>query len=188
MLLRPILAAAVLACAGAALARPSVEVTRFHLPGGVAPGPVQPAAGVTSLERGVYDAAVMRELARLGFPTADAGARYTVSTEVTRDERPGRRRSGFSIGIGGGSFGYRSGVGVGASTSFPVGGRSSDILTRLSVQIRERATGGVVWEGRAETESSSRSRDAAPDHTAEALAAALFRDFPGESGRTMRIR
>lgn len=187
-MLRPILAAAALSLTAAAVARPSVEVTRFHLPGDVPRGGVEMAGDVTTLERQVYDAAVLRELARLGFPAAEAGARYRVTTDVTRDERPGaRRRSGLSIGIGGGSFGR--GGGVGAGGSFGVGGGNGAVLvTRLSVQLRERATGGVVWEGRAEAEASSRSRDADPDRAAELLARSLFRDFPGESGRTMRVR
>lgn len=171
-----------------AVARAPITVTRFHLDRDVPRGSVSAGGGVTTLERQLYDTAVLRELARLGFAAGGADARYIVVTDVTRDERPGARRgSGLSIGIGGGSFGRGGGVGVGGSIGLG-GGPHGTVVTRLSVQLRERGSGGVVWEGRAEAEASMRSRDADPANIAARLASGLFRDFPGESGRTMRVR
>ena len=187
MVTRALLLSTVLVLGGCAASIPPVEVTRFHLNTAIAPGPVAPVVLSGSLERTAYDAAVARELARLGFAAGDASARYTFSTEVTRDTRAAlAKRSPISIGIGGGTGGY--GGGVGAGVSFGLGGNKSNqtVITRLSVQLRERGA-GVVWEGRAETEAASNSPAAQPGLAADKLAAALFKDFPGESGRTISV-
>ena len=47
---------------------------------------------------------------------------------------------------------------------------------------------GGAWEGRAEYEARAGTPDASKSGAANRLAAALFRDFPGESGRTIRVR
>jgi Domain of unknown function (DUF4136) len=189
MPMRPLLISIALSLGGCAASIPPVEVTRFHLGSAIVPGPVAPASVGGGLERGSYDAAVARELARLGFAAGGASARYTFSTEVTRDTREAlARRSPVSIGIGGGTGGY--GGGVGAGVSFGLGGNRSreTVVTRLSVQLRERGGAGVVWEGRAETEAPSNAPAAQPGLAADKLAAALFKDFPGESGRTISVR
>lgn len=61
------------------------------------------------------------------------------------------------------------------------------LVTELRVRIQRRSDATVAWEGRAETETRAGS---AADRAAlvDRLAAALFRDFPGESGRTIRVR
>ena len=188
MTMRPIILFTAIALGGCAANIPPVQVTRFHLQGDIVRGPIAPVAASNSLERGTYDAAVARELARLGFAPGDASARYTFSTEVMRDTRAAlARRSPVTIGIGGGTGGYGGGVGLGAS--FGLGGNRSGtvVVTLLSVQIRERGGNGVVWEGRAETEAPSNAAAAQPGLAADKLAAALFRDFPGESGRTISV-
>ena len=49
--------------------------------------------------------------------------------------------------------------------------------------------GGVnLWEGRAEVATTDRSPLADRTRNAQALAAALFRDFPGRSGETVQVR
>jgi hypothetical protein len=55
--------------------------------------------------------------------------------------------------------------------------------TRLIVRIERRSDGTVIWEGRAETGAA-----ADPAASVQRLAAALFRDFPGASGRTITVR
>ncbi|MEB3067445.1 hypothetical protein, partial [Parvimonas micra] len=87
------------------------------------------------------------------------------------------------IGLGGGGFG--GGVGGGGSVAFGVGkprGREA-YVTELSVQIKRAGGGGVIWEGRARSEDDTRSPAAQPAATAQKLAAALLKGFPGESGR-----
>ena len=80
-----IVSAAILS--GCAASIPPVQVTRFHLGSAIVRAPVAPVALDSSLERAGYDAAVARQLARLGFAPGGAEARYTFSTEVTRDPR-----------------------------------------------------------------------------------------------------
>jgi Domain of unknown function (DUF4136) len=185
---RLLLLSTALALGGCAASIPPVQVTRFHLGNEITRAPVALASVGTSLERAAYDAAVARELARLGFAAGDTNARYIFSTDVTRDARAAApKRSPISIGIGGGTGGY--GGGVGAGVSFGLGGNKSSqtVVTRLSVQLRERGGKGVVWEGRAETEAPSSAPAAQPGLAADKLATALFKDFPGDSGRTITV-
>ena len=102
--------------------------------------------------------------------------------------RARRCRSGW-VGVGGG--GYRGGgVGVGGGISFPIGKPKSRelIATELGVQIRRRSDGTVIWEGRAQTVADVRAPAAVAANSAGKLASALFRGFPGESGRTITVR
>jgi Domain of unknown function (DUF4136) len=190
MSVRPILFAAVLALGGCAASIPPVQVTRFHLSIPITPGTIAMDPGVMSLEASTYRAAVAAELARLGF--ADAGSqmsRYQVSVGIERDTRPAPpRRSPITIGVGGGTGGYGGG-GVGLGASFGLGGNKNRdaVFTRMSVQLRDRSTKSVVWEGRAETVATSNAPAAQPGLAADKLAKALFRDFPGESGRTISV-
>ena len=59
------------------------------------------------------------------------------------------------------------------------------IATLLDVRIQRRSDGTVFWQGRAVTEAPAGTPRT---QIVEQLAAALFRDFPGESGRTIRVR
>ncbi len=187
-MMRTLLLSTVFALGGCAASIPPVQVTRFHLGSEIARAPVAPVIIENSLERAAYDAAVARELARLGFAAGTAEARYTFSSEVARETRAAApKRSPISIGIGGGTGGY--GGGVGAGVSFGLGGKKNNeiVATRLSVQLRERGGKGVVWEGRAETEAPSNAPASQPGLAADKLAKALFKDFPGESGRTISV-
>lgn len=189
MSIRPVLYAAALALGGCAASVPPVQVTRFHLSGPIEKGTLTVEPGIMSLEASTYRTAVTSQLARLGFP--DAGtetSRYLVSVGVVSETRAAPpRRSPVTIGVGGGTGGYGGGVGLGAS--FGLGGRKSGdaVFTRLSVQMRDRTTKSVVWEGRAETLAASNAPAAQPGLAADKLASALFRDFPGESGRTISV-
>lgn len=183
---RPLFSAAALALAlvstSAAVAKP-VQVTRFTTPGELVRGPVAPAMAAASLEQSTYDAMVARKLADIGF-TGEGSARYTYKAEVTKDvRRSTARRSPVTIGIGGGTGGYGGGFGIGGS--FGIGGnRNRDVtVTTLSVKLLDYATGRTVWEGRAEAESTAPGGE-----SVDRLAAALFRDFPGESGRTISVK
>ncbi len=191
--------AAAAAIPAAAIAAPRVTVTRFHL-AQVAPGgdiAIAPAQGgdVQSLEFQAYAAPVAAELTRLGYHVVGGPAPLVAAITVNHGLREGPpRSSGFSLGLGGftGGGGYRGGggVGVGGGVSFPLGGsRPTQIIgTELGVQLRDSATGGAFWEGRASDEVRGGSRDASPDVETARLARALFRDFPGESGRTITVK
>jgi hypothetical protein len=169
-----------------------IDVTRFHLGGtGVSErGTIAiepPPGGPGGMEFGVYASAVAQELTRLGYAPVDAvGQSLYVAVVDARSatrERP-RGNSGVSIGLGGGTGGW-SGGGVGGGVSFALGGNRSRLAvgTQLSVQLKRRSDQTIVWEGRARGEASERDSGA----LAQRLAMALFRDFPGESGRTISV-
>lgn len=174
-----------------------ITVTRFHLGQEIARAeirvePTNPG-NANSLEFARITASVERELARLGWRVARGNARSEQVALVRIDQgsrEAMRSRSGVSIGVGGGTGGWgRSGVGVGVGASIPIGSRSNEIIvTELGVRIQRRSDATVAWEGRAELEARAGSPLSNPAAAADRLAAALFQDFPGESGRTIRVR
>lgn len=195
-LLAATLAATALAgCASTPVNGP-VEVLRYHADP-VARGTiaVKPAVGSevqTALFRAFADA-VGAELTANGYSVVPASAqpRYVATVMFRRGGRlapdNGPR---FSVGIGGASFGRSTAVGGGVDV--PVSGNKlrEIVGTELSVKLAERGgTGvGVVWEGTGRTEADSRLPEATPEGAAIKLANALFRGFPGESGRTITVR
>mgnify|MGYP003575267766 CR=1 FL=1 len=172
-----------------------VSVTRFHLGQPVARAeiriePADPALA-NSLEFSQYAAAVERELARLGWTVSSGNARseQVALVQVEQGVREGGgRRSDFSVGVGAGTGG--GGIGAGVGATIPVGGaRTGDIVvTELGVRIQRRSDATVAWEGRAQLEARAGAPLAAPAAAVDRLAAALFQDFPGESGHTIRVR
>jgi hypothetical protein len=177
----------------------AASVTRFHLGAPIARGQIAvesaDPANANSLEFNQIAASVERELGRLGW-TVDKGNGRTEQVAliaVDQELREGsRRRSGLSVGlgVGGGSWGRHGGVGVGVGGSVPVGGTRAGqvVATQLRVRIQRRSDATVAWEGRAESEARAGSEQASRTAAADRLAWALFRDFPGESGRTIRVR
>ena len=192
------LAAAGILVTGCAATTPPVDVTRFHnaqvVP--IVPGTVEINASIADpgdsreLEYGTYSAAILRELQRLGFtdPFGDAESseyvvRYTIDRAVLT---AAGSRSPVSVGVGGSTGSYGSGLGLGIGIN--LGGRPKDrIVTELSVRISRRDNASVVWEGRASVEAKQGSPAAQPGLAASKLAAALFKDFPGVSGTTIRV-
>ncbi|HKR24025.1 MAG TPA: DUF4136 domain-containing protein [Allosphingosinicella sp.] len=174
------------------------SVTRFHLGQQIARGPiaVEPAesADANSLEFDQIARSVERELARQGWAVDErtGGTEQVAVVRVDQAARQGRRGGGVSIGVGvgGASFGRRSAVGGSVGATVPVTGnrRGEVVATLLSVRIQRRSDATVAWEGRAEMEAPAGSPYASRNAAADRLAAALFRDFPGESGRTIRVR
>ncbi len=188
----PLAAAALLAgCA----TQPEVRVTRFHLAQPIAAGhltvePLDPADR-NSLEFQTYASIVGGELARIGFTEAPGLATSEqvaiVSVDpATREGLP--QRSGVTLGLGGGSYGWHGGVGGGLS--IPLGGARANqsTITRLMVQIKRRSDNSVIWEGRAETIARAGAPDAEPSAAVRRLASALFEGFPGRSGETITVK
>lgn len=196
MIGRSILAAlALLGATPAALAAP-VEVTRFHTSDSVAALArtavavvAAPGTDATSLETRVWLLAVEAELAALHFGSATPGvadcfAEVRVDRQVERAER---RRGPVSVGVGGSTGGWNSGVGLGIGFNLG-GGPRSVVYTRLAVTIRSRVTGQALWEGRAESAEKESAKAAAVDRAAPRMAHALFSGFPGTSGATIKVR
>jgi hypothetical protein len=174
---------------------PATRVTRFHLDKPIARGelavePLVPA-DKGSLEYQTYASIVGAELAKIGFTEAP-GLKQSEQVAVISVERGSRdtlaQRSPVSVGVGGSTGSYGGGVGLGIS--FPIGKKRSNeiVVTRLSVQLKRRSEGTMIWEGRAESAAPAGSASADPAATVRTLAAALFKDFPGVSGRTITVK
>jgi Domain of unknown function (DUF4136) len=172
---------------------PPVEVTRFHA--GQASQrsaiTIQPMGGgdPAALEFRTYAAAVGKQLVALGYTESiDAKSPFVAEVDFSRGTRTDlARRSPVTIGVGGGTGGGGFGIGLGTSFGIGGGGSKEQIVTKLSVRIKNRADGTAVWEGRAQTEAPSRAPAAQPGLAAEKLAAALFKGFPGVSGETITV-
>ena len=189
-------AAAVLALAGCVAPIGPVEVTRFHLPDTTALGKgtiaVEAAPGLDpgSLEWKSYQAAVARQLALLGYGQAGAG---TPSTQVAvlrlsrQTLRPERSTSPVSVGLGGSTGSYGSGVGLGIGLNL-AGRPAEQVQTELGVIIKDRTSGAALWEGRASFAVNATSPLAGTQLGAAKIAEALFAGFPGTSGETIEVK
>jgi len=173
-------------------ARDGASVTRFHLGQQIARAEIrlEPGDSAGGLEFATLAAPVERELTRLGWTVAGGNVRseQVAIVRVQQGRRAAPSGGGLSIGIGGGTGGYRSGAGVGVGGTIPIGGSGPIVVTELSVRIQRRSDATVAWEGRADLEARENAPLADPRAAADVLASALFRDFPGESGRTIRVR
>jgi hypothetical protein len=169
------------------------EATRFHLGDPIARGPIAIEA-VTPSETATpefrtYADIVARHLAQQGWTVVSTvgGSEQVAIVNVQQRSLADVRRPPVTIGVGGGSYGWHGGAGGGVS--FPVGGGARQLVgTLLEVRIKRRSDGTVFWEGRATTEARPAAPEAQPVAAVEKLAAILFQDFPGESGRTIRTR
>lgn len=187
-------AAAALGLAACAAGPSAVEVTRFHDPAVLAAAnrgavTVTAAPGLAdSLALAPYRTAVAEELRRLGYTVSDTGtSRYRAEVRVDRfQEGSDGRRSPVSVGVGGSTGGFGSGVGLGVGINLG-GGGGPRVGTELAVTLREASTNQSVWEGRAEVDYGARSDFADARTNAQVLADALFRDFPGNNGETVRL-
>ena len=181
------------ACASDGMAPGTASVTRFHSSATPAPGTritVAPAPGgmVGELEFSTYAGVIAQAAQRAGFVPA-AGAPVVLVADVQRGRRQSAgKRSPFSIGLGTGSFGRHTGVGLG--TSVGIGGTKPGTLvtTALTLQLKRQADGVTLWEGRAETEAATDRAEASPAVAVSLLADALFRDYPGPSGQTILVK
>jgi hypothetical protein len=172
--------------------RYGTEATRFHLGDPIARGQIAiegvvPGESATPEFR-TYADIVARHLTRLGWTVVNnvGGSEQVAVINVQQRSLADVRRPPVMIGVGGGSYGWHGGAGGGVS--FPVGGGARQLVgTLLEVRIKRRSDGTIFWEGRATTEARPGAPEAQPVAAVEKLAAALFQDFPGESGRTIRL-
>ncbi len=137
-----------------------------------------------------YETAVRQEMQRAGYSDAASGSQIIAEVGVTTETlAPGQSRSPVSVGVGGSTGGYRSGVGVGVGIDLTslINKPKPRIATVLSVRLINRADNRVVWEGKASQEASVGTPAAQPGIAAAKLAAALFAGFPGKSGETVRV-
>ncbi|MBW8783608.1 MAG: DUF4136 domain-containing protein [Novosphingobium sp.] len=172
-----------------------VEVSRFHLPdtsmlgrGSIA---IEPAPGLdpASLELRSYEAAVARQLTQQGYVEAAPGGGEQIAV-VRLDRhiyRPVRTRGPVSVGVGGATGSYGSGVGMGVGIDLS-GRPPEQIDTELGVMIRDRASNTTLWEGRSRFTVPAKSPLALAPVSADKMATALFGGFPGRSGETIEVK
>jgi hypothetical protein len=173
-----------------------VEVTRFNRAAeGVSYGKgsfMVTLAGESASDRSLagspYLAAVAREMQRIGY-RANSGnsaviAEVRFGTNVIRPDRPAP--APVSVGVGGSTGSYGSGVGVSLGFNL-AGGSAAQLQSSLAVRILRRSDQVVIWEGTAVQSAKAGSPAAQPGIAASKLAEALFKDFPGVSGETIRV-
>ncbi|MGB3722201.1 MAG: DUF4136 domain-containing protein [Pacificimonas sp.] len=185
--------AALAALSACATGPGGTDVTRFHVNAPMSQGTVflEPVREdrVGTLEFNQYRDAIAAELAAAGFTPvrtktgADLVGRIDYG-QTTREGLPGR--SPVSVGVGGGTAGRNVGIGLG--TVFGLGKKKNNDVAVSTLELRmvRTADNSPVWEGRAVTEAREETEEAALSAAIPALARDLLRDFPGESGETVR--
>lgn len=177
-----------------------VEVARFRADGdpatalgkGAITVTEAPAGGVsTPRELATYEAAVIDALARGGYDTATPAAQGGQIAEVrvlhsvaVPEEAPHKPVSGEMM-MGMSNRGSIMGMALNVDMTKP---RKALISTRLEARIKDRVSGTVLWEGRADVvtrEGDSRWTD---QKIAERLAGALFEGFPNRTGDQLAAR
>ena len=183
------------ACASTPYTGP-VEVTRFLAPDtrGLGQGTIAltfPEEIANPGVRPAFTAAVSAELARLGYTVVPQGtpAAQTAAIRTSRNAiaaTPADRRNPVSVGVGGQTGSFGSGVGMGVGINLGGGRESPNVITDLSVRIA-RSDGEALWEGRAQLATGVKSPYSQTEASARTLAAGLFRNFPGGNGQTVTI-
>ena len=181
------------ACAGGAYTGP-VEVTRF-----VAPQTPGLGEGTIALRfsdeltneaaREAFRGALSDELSLLGYTVIgnEEIANQIAIVSTSRNAlAQSPQQNPVSVGVGGSTGTFGSGLGVGVGINLGGGRRGPNAVTELSVRITS-AAGETLWEGRAEQAISVNSDYAEVNASAQALAKALFRDFPGGNGETVSV-
>lgn len=161
----------------------AVEVARFHLgaePMAHAQIAIMPFDKEDAARPGYPGqvAAVSRELTRLGWTVVPTTSQSEQIALI--DFEQGNREAIMAL--------TAARIGRGVAPGPQTGPSSGRTATLLEVAIRRRSDGTVFWEGRAVTEAPTGSAQAAPAAAVDRLATALFRDFPGESGRSIRVK
>jgi hypothetical protein len=172
-----------------------VEVTRFVAPNpaGLGQGPIVvyfPDEVSNANAKTAIKAAVESELAKLGYtivaqegPGIQVAAVRTARNGITSIED---RRGPVSVGVGGSTGNFGSGLGLGVGINLGGGREGPAANTELSVRITDAST-ATLWEGRAQMATGVKSPYSEVNAAASALAAGLFKDFPGGNGETVTI-
>ena len=182
-----------------------IDVTRFRIEGdaglALAHGPISvvPAGSPASTDDAdgegtspsdprfdaTFEAAVEDQLVRSGYDAATITPQggqiaevRVIRTEAEPAEAPHRPVSGeMSVGVS--NHGTSVGMGIYIDGSKP---RGALVATRLEARIRDRATGQVLWEGRAEIYTRAGDSKWDDQKVADKLARALFDGFPTRTG------
>jgi hypothetical protein len=187
-------ALALSACATTPYTGP-VEITRFvaQNPAGLGQGPIIvyfPDEMSNEAARTAFKSAIEAELAKLGYtiaqqegPDIQVAVVRTTRTPIAAIEE---RRSPVSVGVGGQTGSFGSGLGMGIGINLGGGREGPSAMTQLEVRIT-KADQTTLWEGRAQMATGVKSPYSQVDTSARTLAAGLFKDFPGGNGETVTI-
>ena len=161
------------------------EVTRFHQitqVGGQSATVVPADPQLQGLEFASFADIVGRHLERYGY---SAAGKATPELRVVMGyglAEIGSERSGPVVGVGVGRYGRHTGVSF--SGLFNVGGgRRTYYSYRLDLLIEDTASGQRIFEGRSVTSGQGADMGAVMPY----LVAALFENFPGNSGEIIRV-
>ncbi len=176
----------------AAAATGKVEVARFRADGastlrsGTIAVVAMPdsAAGFGSRQDSTFQAAVESALIGAGYTAAAAtGSAHVAEVRIVRSEllpAEGKRKpvSGeMSVGVS--NRGSMLGLGLYIDATKP---KKALLSTLLETRIRDRASGAVLWEGRASIATREGDSRWSEDAVAARLAGALFEGFPARTG------
>lgn len=173
------------------------DVTRFHTNQPISRGtlavvPADPSMA-NSLEFRTHAETIAVQMRRLGYTTGLPASQvdFLATVDITQADAQGNvTRPGVTVG-GGVGVPIGNNAGLGANVAVPVGGsRRNPALrtTTLSVQIQRRSDRVQIWEGRASKQVNAGDDLAAATAGVPLLAEALFREFPGTPGATVRVR
>lgn len=174
-------------------AGPPTEITRFHAPAPIGPGSVSivPLTGdPADLAFRTDAAALAPAMQGAGFTVVSPGAPSDMVAvlDVRRSTFPTPPHGpSFSVGFGGASFGRHGGIGGDAGVGIgPHPG--TGVGTEIMIQLKRRADGTNLWEGRGRTSAELGKPEGAEPAAVSRIATALFTGFPGESGRTIVVK
>jgi hypothetical protein len=157
----------------------------------VVAAPTRGAQYVEQLDRELFETALVGQLIKAGYDTAQAHPEGGQVIEMTIThaelEPPGEKHKPVSgeaaIGASNRGMGYSLALNVDLSKPLP-----PLISTRLDVRIRDRATDTVLWEGRAQVATRPGTKGWSGQQTADRLAAALLDGFPRATDKASRPR
>lgn len=103
-----------------------------------------PSENSDSLSASRIQQAIASSLTNQGFVAQKVEADFNVAYGFKIEDKP--KDSGFSIGLGTGSWGSSGGASIGTSVDVPVGSNSAKIQT-IQIDIIDPKTNQLIWRG-----------------------------------------
>jgi hypothetical protein len=150
---------------------------------------LEPQTTPMDVPAAAYEAAVIDQMVHAGYDTngPPGGESQVVELRLTRDElAPAElKRNPVSgeMAVGVSNRGTSTALGLNLDFSKP---RKALLSTRLEARIRDKASGTVLWEGRATIATRDGDDKWSDQAIATRLAEALFRRFPGSTELSYR--
>ena len=105
---------------------------------------IEPAQTTDPLSAARIQQAIAATLIAQGFSQQNEAADFLVTYGFRVDDKP--KESGFSIGLGAGSWGSSSGASIGTSVDIPVGSDTAKIQT-IQIDILDPQNQQLIWRG-----------------------------------------